>query len=65
LKYQRLVEIYVKPDLRDKIKILKGGKTSDEFLRYLIEKREFGPMQEAKPESHGEKHPSKRRMKNP
>ena len=40
MKYQRLVEIYVKPDLRDKIKILKGGLTSDEFLRDLLGKKE-------------------------
>ena len=42
MKYQRMVEIYVKPDLRDKIKSLKGGKTSDEFLRELLkdEKKE-------------------------
>ena len=42
MKYQRLVELYVKPDLRDKIKILKGGQTSDEFLRDLVLKREKG-----------------------
>jgi len=39
MKYQRLVEIYVKPDLRDRIKILKAGQTSDEFLRDLILKK--------------------------
>lgn len=40
MKYLRLVELYVKPDLRDEIKILKGGQTSDEFLRDLIFERE-------------------------
>jgi len=34
---ERLSEIYVKPDLHAKIIKLKGSKTSDQFLRELIE----------------------------
>ena len=40
--YTRLVEVFVKPDLRDKIKLLKREQTYDEYLRVLIEKKE-GP----------------------
>ena len=36
VKYERLVEIFVKPDLRDEIRELKQGKTYDEFLRILV-----------------------------
>jgi len=36
--YERLVELFVKSDLRDEIKGLKREKTYDEFLRNLIRK---------------------------
>jgi len=36
-----MVEIYVKPELRDKIKKLKREATYHEFLENLIEKQEF------------------------
>lgn len=36
--YERLVEIYVKPELRDKIRVLKEGLTYDQFLTKLLEK---------------------------
>lgn len=32
-KYTRLVNLFVTPDLRDKIKKAKGGSTYDEYLR--------------------------------
>lgn len=35
-KHERLVELFVKPDLRDLIKELKKNKTYDQFLRELI-----------------------------
>lgn len=38
MKYQRMVEVYVYPDLRDEIKRLKQGQTYDQFLRDLIKK---------------------------
>ena len=37
-EYTRLVHLFVKPDLRDEIKIIKKEKTYDEFLRNLIKK---------------------------
>lgn len=37
MKYERLQEIYVKGDLHQKIIKLKGSKTSDQFLRELLE----------------------------
>ena len=38
--YERMVEIFVKADLRDEIRTLKkvGGLTYDQFLRNLIKK---------------------------
>lgn len=36
---RRLVELLVKEDLRDLIKLLKGNKTYDEFLRKLIKEK--------------------------
>ena len=36
--YTRLVDLFVKPDLRDEIKILKKELTYDQFLRELIKK---------------------------
>jgi len=36
--YVRLVELFVKSDLRDEIKGLKREKTYDEYLRDLIKK---------------------------
>jgi len=35
--YERLVDLFVKPDLRDEIKSLKKEQTYDQFLRELIE----------------------------
>jgi hypothetical protein len=34
--YSRLVDLFVKPDLRDEIKFLKREQTYDQFLRNLI-----------------------------
>lgn len=34
--YSRLVDLFVKPDLRDEIKFLKREQTYDRFLRNLI-----------------------------
>jgi len=42
-KYSRLVEIFVKPDLRDEIRELKQGRTYDEFLRILIKNEDRMP----------------------
>ena len=39
-EYVRLVHLFVKPDLRDEIKIIKKEKTYDEFLRNLIKKND-------------------------
>ena len=39
VKYERLVEIFVKSDLRDEIRELKQGQTYDEYLRVLIENK--------------------------
>ena len=39
-EYVRLVHLFVKPDLRDEIKIIKKEKTYDEFLRNLIIKND-------------------------
>lgn len=36
MKYLRMVEIFVKPDLRDEIRQMKKELTYDEFLRELI-----------------------------
>ena len=36
--YERLVEVFVKADLRDEIKSLKKELTYDQFLRNLIKK---------------------------
>lgn len=41
--YERLVELFVKSDLRDEIKQLKQGQTYDEFLRDLIKKSSSEP----------------------
>jgi len=43
MKYERLVEIFVKSDLRDEIRELKQRQTYDKFLRNLIEKNERSP----------------------
>ena len=42
VKYQRLIEIYVKPDLHAKIIKLKGDRTSDQFLRELLNENAEG-----------------------
>lgn len=39
--YNRLVNVFVRPDLRDEIRLLKRKKTYDEFLRNLIKKHKF------------------------
>lgn len=43
MKYQRLVDIFVKPDLRDEIRELKREQTYDEFLRDLIKNGNLTP----------------------
>jgi len=42
-KYLRMVEIYVKPDLRDKIRELKRELTYNEFLEKLIKNEDRMP----------------------
>ena len=53
-KYERLVELFVKPDLRDEIKSLKREQTYDEFLRLLIKKNihDVGKHRLTTPKSH-------------
>ena len=57
MKYQRLIEIYVKPDLHQKIIKLKGTKTSDQFLRELLEN---GNTPDRKGLRHGNQETTKR-----
>jgi len=38
--YERLVEVTIRHDLRDRIRLLKNGRTYDQFLREIIGKFE-------------------------
>lgn len=38
--YDRLVEVFVKSDLRDRIRTLKKEKTYDEYLRGIVGERD-------------------------
>ena len=40
MPYERLVEVTIKHDLRDRIRVLKNGRTYDQFLREIIESTE-------------------------
>jgi len=57
MKYQRLVDIFVKPDLRDEIRELKREQTYDEFLRDLIKNGNQAP-QRRKAQTSGGKNPN-------
>ena len=61
MKYQRLIEIYVKPDLHEKIIKLKGSKTSDQFLRELLEKNSGRRLLAQPPTDMGKQRPPTRR----
>ena len=53
-KYSRLVEIFVKPDLRDEIRELKRGRTYDEFLRILIKNEDRMPYNDPQYTKHAQ-----------
>lgn len=50
MKYQRLVEIYVKPELRAEIKKLKNNLTYDQYLEGLIQKEKKANPARVKPD---------------
>lgn len=47
---ERLVELLVKDDLRKLIKLLKGDRTYDEFIRNLVSPKEIIKKQKIKDE---------------
>ena len=59
MKYQRLVEIYVKPELRQKIKALKQGLTYDQYLSQIFEFKEKKKNADGnQPSTQGKKSPN-------